>query len=267
MSMIFPGMDPYLENPLFWQGVHNAMAVYLRDNLRPHLRPRYVASIEERVYLQGPDRSVAPDVWVRRSRPERVERGDGGAVAVLETDAPVEVQVPMRESREWYVEILDLSSGQRVVTVIEIVSPSNKYVGPGRDQYTTKQREVLSSDVHLVEIDLLRAGPHVLAVPEWAAREQATYDYLICVNRAREPRDRYELYPRGLRDRLPRVRIPLAGDDPDIPLNLQAVLAQTYEAGDFRDRIDYRKPCAPPLRPEDQTWAEGLIAEALRSSP
>ncbi len=91
----------------------------------------------ERVYVEGLEpRPIGPDVWVRQT------------------------------GRELYIEILDRESGMRVVTVIELVSPSNKYAGPGRDKYVAKQQEVLQSDSNLVEIDLLRFGPHVLAVPE-----------------------------------------------------------------------------------------------------
>ena len=56
MSMIFPGMDPYLESPLLWPGVHTSLIVYFRDQLQPLLRPRYLATIEERVYLERPAR-------------------------------------------------------------------------------------------------------------------------------------------------------------------------------------------------------------------
>jgi Protein of unknown function (DUF4058) len=73
------------------------------------------------------------------------------------------------------------------------------------------------------------------------------------------------LYSRGLRQRLPRVRIPLAGDDPDAPLDVQAVLARTYEAGCYRDRLRYDAPCVPPLAPDDQAWADGRIREALQA--
>src|SRR5207302_60337 len=116
--------------------------------------------------------------------------------------------------REAYVTILDLNDGQRVVTVIEVVSPANKAAGPGRESYLRKQAEVLSSDAHLVEIDLPRGGAHALAVSEAAARGSGPYDYLVCVNRAAAPRGLFELYPRRHADRLPRARIPLAGDDP-----------------------------------------------------
>jgi hypothetical protein len=236
------------------------MVVYIADYLQPMLGDRYITAVEERVFVEGPGREVSPDVSVREDRP----RNDGGvALAVVEAEAPILVQIPTLEVHESYIAILDRKSGQEVVTVIELVSPTNKYAGPGRDSYLDKQQEVLSSRTHLVEIDLLRAGPHVLAVPERLVRRP--YDYLISVNRAKGRRDWFEIYPRTLRDRLPRFRIPLAGDDPDVVLDMQAVLAQTYEAGRFRNRPDYDAPCVPPLSPDDQAWADRLIREALHA--
>lgn len=254
MSMIFPGMDPYLEHPQIWPGVHSRLVVYLADQLQPLLRPRYVAAVEERVFIEGADQQIIPDVWIKRTQaPEQSPN-----VAVADADEPVVVQLPDLEIHESYIEILDRHSGQSVVTVIEVVSPTNKFPGPGRDSYLSKQREVRSSTAHLVEIDLLRSGQHVLAVPEWAVRGRGPYDYLVCVNRAGGLRDLFDLYPRGLRDRLPRIRVPLAGDDPDVPLDIQAAVAHVHDAGSYRARIDYRSPCQPPLEPNDQTWASQL---------
>jgi hypothetical protein len=258
MATLLPGMDPYLEDHQIWTGVHASFIVYVRNHLQPQLRPRYVAAVEERVYVEGPDREIAPDVWLRQRR-----SGAQGEVAVLgEADAPVMVQVPELEVHEAYVTILDRDSGQRVVTVIEVLSPSNKYGGPGHVSYREKQRQVLSSDTHLVEIDLLRAGPHVLAVPEWLARGKGPYDYLVSVNRSQGLRDHFELYPRRLAERLPRVRIPLAAGDPDAVLDLQAVLEVTYDDGAYRDRLDYSRPCRPPLPEGEQAWADERLRAA-----
>jgi hypothetical protein len=150
--------------------------------------------------------------------------------------------------------------------VIELVSPSNKHRGAGRTSYLAKQRQVLRSKAHLVEIDLLRAGKHVMAVPESVARLHGPYDYLACVNRARDERDQYDLYPRTIRQRLPRVRIPLGTPDADVALDIQAALARAYENGAYDDRIDYAKACRPRLRPIDQAWANQLIRRALRAN-
>ena len=43
------------------------------------------------------------------------------------------------------------------------------------------------------------------------------------------------------------------------------MLAQTYEAGRYRDRIRYDRPCVPPLPPEDQAWADKVIRDAARA--
>jgi len=230
--MIFPGMDPYLELPQLWAGVHASLIVYIRNQLQPLLRPRYLASIEERVYLEEPERELIPDVQVRHHRPESPRTTN----ALLEMDVPVRIQVTTEEIHETYVTILDRQSGERVVTVIEVLSPTNKYAGPGRISYLSKQKEVLSGPVHLVEIDLLRAGPHVLAVPERYARTRTEYDYMVCVNQAREKRNEFDLYPRRVRDRLPRVRMPLVNPDPEVPLDIQALVAQVYEDGSYADR-------------------------------
>jgi hypothetical protein len=252
-------MDPYLEIPELWPGFHNSLIVYIRDFLRPALHPRYIAAIEERVFVEGPrEREFIPDVLLKQGRPPR----EHGGTAVLDADEALEVQLPALEMHESYLEILDRHSGQRVVAVLEVLSPANKYAGPGRDSYLAKQREVLASQAHLIEIDLLRRGPHTMAVPEWIARQHATYDYLICVNRAAGLRDRFRLYPRPLRQRLPRIRVPLADGDPDVVLDVQAVVAQTYEAGSYRERLRYDRPCVPALPAEDQGWADELIRAA-----
>jgi hypothetical protein len=234
MGMVFPGMDPYLENPAVFPGIHSRMVVYMADQMAPLLRPRYIASTGERVYIEGP-----------------VERPM--------VDEPTVVEVPDLEIREPYIEILDRESGMRVVTVIELVSPTNKYAGSGRDAYTAKQREVRYSTTHLVEIDLLRFGPHVLAVSEAQVRGRFAYDYLISVSRAVEPRSRFEVYSWTVRQPLPRIRVPLAGDDPDVKLDIRATLEQAYEAGSYGERIDYHARCEAPLECDDQTWADELI--------
>jgi hypothetical protein len=260
--MIFPGMDPYLEDPHLWSGVHARLIVYVCDYLQPFLRPRYLAAIEDRVYLQGTETERIPDVWIRRRK-----RQPKSPVATLEADEAVVVQVPNGEVHESYVTILDTYADEKLVAVIEVVSPTNKYAGPGRDSYRAKQKEVLASKAHLIEIDLLRTGPHVLAVAEWAARSQRPYDYLACVNRANEPREAFALYPRALRQRLPRVSIPLAGADKPVTLDVQAVVEQTYEQGRYRERIAYDKPCMPPLSADDQTWANRLLRIAKARTP
>lgn len=254
MNGPFPGMDPWLEEPGVWVGVHPRMLVYIADRLQPLVGRRYVVGIEQRIYVATVERLMVPDVSVRHSR---ADSRNPAPVAVL--DDAVEIEVGEIEAHEPYLEIRDLQSGEQVVTVVEVVSPSNKRSGAGRDEYLAKQRMVLASQANLVEIDLLRAGPHVLAVPEIDARRIRDYDYLVCIHTVRNNRKRFRVYPRTVRERLPTLRIPLAEGDVDVELDLQAVLISVYQAGAYANQFDYSRPCYPRLRPDDEAWAQERI--------
>src|SRR5262249_25343191 len=158
-----------------------------------------------------------PDVWLQQTRPD----SGGTLVAQPAVGVPVVLEVAELEVHQHYITILDRYRDFRVVTVIELVSPTNKAAGPGRDAYLAKQREVLTSETHLVEIDLLRRGPHVLSVPEAHLEGLGGHTYLSCVNRWPR-RKRFELYPCRLHDPLPPINVPLSGSDPDVTLDLQA---------------------------------------------
>src|SRR5713101_7311721 len=95
MNAPFPGMDPYLEHPVLWESVHARLIMLLADQLQPRLDPRYVASIEERVFVEGPQRRI-PDIWVQKARES------SGAVAVAErkANAAVVLEVDDLEVRQ-----------------------------------------------------------------------------------------------------------------------------------------------------------------------
>jgi hypothetical protein len=250
MNMPFPGMDPYLEHPVLWESVHHRLITALANQLQPRLDPRYVASIEERVFIEGPQRRI-PDIWVQKTRDAK------GPIAVAEPDGDTAVvlEVEDLEIHEARIEILDLYNDMKLVALIEVVSPTNKAAGPGRKSYRKKQVETLARDCHLVEIDLLRRGRHVLSIPEWRARALQPYAYLICVNRWPD-RKRFEMYARRLHEKLPRIKIPLAESDPDVPLDIQGALEQVYYEGRYMWRVRYDEPCEPPLESAEQQWAD-----------
>lgn len=258
----FPGMDPYLEHPALWPGVHARLIVWLAHQLRPLIRPRYVTTIEDRVFIEGLEHQRSPDIWVQKARGSRARKKR----VPTETATPVVIEAEPPEIREHYIEILDTYRKFQVVTVIEVVSPGNKAAGPGRDAYLEKQGANLSSEANLVEIDLLRRGQHVLSVPRGHTRSLKPYDYLICVNRATN-RGRFELYPRRLRERLPTIPLPLAGPDPDVPLDIQMAFEQVYEDGDYMLRVLYDEPCKPALKPAEQRWANERWAAYQAAHP
>jgi hypothetical protein len=259
-------MDPWLEQPWLWAGVHTSLVTYLRDALQPLLGRKYIASIEERLYVSTADRVITPDIALRHNQRSDLIRT--AAAAVVEPDEAVVVEYVDDEIHEPYIEILARNTDEEVVSVIEVLSPSNKETGDGRSLYLKKQQEVLGSRANLVEIDLLRAGSHTVAVKESDVLRAGLFDYLVAVSRARDRHKRSYFYARTVRDRLPRIAIPLQPGDADITLDLQPILNKAYEAGLYDERLQYSRPCIPRLRPDDEAWARERIEawQAARSA-
>jgi hypothetical protein len=206
-------MDPYLEDPGLWPDVHHELISVARERLNEQLRPRYHVRIEERVYISD-------------------ENED--------------------EIHEARLEVIDRDR-RRVVTVIEILSPSNKIAGSrGRASYQQKRADVMNSPSHFVEIDLLRGGVSL------AARELLPpADYYVHVSR-RERRPKGQVWPILLPQRLPVIPVPLRPEDEDGCLDLQQVLAIGYDRAAYDLQIDYGKAPNPPLPTKYSAWAEQL---------
>ncbi len=226
MPSPFPGMDPYLEAPHIWPDLHHALAAEIRSELNQTLPSPYYARLEMR-----PELGLLAD--------------------------PI---------RHHFVEIRDSSQGHKLITLIEIVSPSNKRPGPDRQAYERKQRELLESDASLVELDLLRDGRRVLPdlnleamirdLPEPTA-------YVVLVNRAwrRSPgSSAYQVFPIGLREWLPCISVPLKEGEDEVTLDLQLAFNRAYDSGPYRrGAVDYAgTPAEPPLSKEDAAWAAEL---------
>lgn len=270
MPRPFPGMDPYLENPALWSGVHQRLITRIADTLNGIMPPRYVADIGERVYIVQPEQSVylnvvVPEHPLTQTQSERSVGGTATAVAVS-SDPPLVVTYEPVEIREVFVEILPVGEESRVVTVIEVLSYSNKTQGhEGRKLYLTKQQEILKSQTYLIEIDLLRTGEHTVAVSqerllEMRKRVMRKWDYFVCLHRGGQG-NRFEVWPITIRLRLPRIPVPLAEGDPDVVLDLQAVFNRCYDEGAYARRIDYRREPPIPLEGEDEEWADKLLRE------
>jgi Flp pilus assembly pilin Flp len=183
------------------------------------------------------------------------KRDMSGEVAVLEIDEPVRVKFFEVEIREVFLEIFDKED--LPVTGIEFLSPTNKSGSKGRELYVQKQEELAEEGVHLVEVDLLRGGRHVLAVPEAVVAELKPWDYLV--NLARRQSDTFEFYPVQLRQRLPRIRVPLKVGDDDAVLDLQEVANRAYDNGPYPERLAYDSDPVPPLNDEDAQWADEIL--------
>src|SRR4051812_37288097 len=130
MPSPFPGMDPYLESPEIWPDVHHRLISEIQTAMIPGLRPRYVARVELRVYISDEDdpgrQALVPDVRVEKT-PKR--KGAGKPQPALAVTEPLIVPTLMDEEiEEAFLKILHVES-ESLVTVIEVLSPTNKIRG------------------------------------------------------------------------------------------------------------------------------------------
>jgi hypothetical protein len=254
-------MDPYLEDPPTWGNFHLNIIAEIQAVLNRQLRPKYYARAEERVYISDQDdpgrRVIVPDIRVltREDRHEGTWQPpfDNAALAVAE---PIVATTLIEDDiHEFRVEVIDTAL-RKVVTVIEVLSPTNKVPGArGQDSYRRKRTEVMCSPSHWVEIDLLRDGETLVA-----GEVLPKGDYFVHVSRV-ETRPSGMIWPILLPQRLPVIPIPLRAPDPDAKLDLQAILNTIYDQSAYDLDLDYRKEPVPPLPPEYATWATKLLKE------
>ena len=261
MPSPFPGMDPYLEHPGLWPGVHQRLITYIADELNSRLPPGYIADIGERLYVVEPDRSIYPDAIILEQPLASAIRSEGRGGVMTASDPPWELSVTAPQIREVFVQILAGADYGQVVTAVEVLSPANKAPGSeGHRLYRTKQRELLHSEVSLLEIDLLRSGAHSVAAPLDELVHRGTWDYLVSLRRG-SARGRFQVWPATVRERLPRIHVPLREPDSDLVLDLQALFERCYDHGPYAKRIDYGEPTRFPLRPADSEWVAALLRE------
>lgn len=258
MPTPFPGMDPYLEQRGLWEQVHTRLIVAIADALVPLVRPKYRVDIELRVYQEvgftksKDDLAGLPDVVI-------AEKPLREAAAVYNADPRMlVVELPeVYEVRERYLEIRQTESND-VVTVIEVLSPTNKQSGEGRKEYLTKRKQILGSHTNLIEIDLIRAGERM----PMTIRQGDLLDYHVLVSRACQ-RPRADVYTCGLRQPLPTIPVPLLENDPEPDVPLNQLLHDLYDRAGLDLAVDYRQPPNPPLSPEDEAWVKSLLQRSV----
>src|SRR5438552_2182497 len=108
MPSPFPGMNPYLEQDDAWHDFHQRFAPLVAELVGAQIGPDYIVKVESHIYIHD----------------------------LTEDEDDVE--------RDSYVEIRD-RRGRHLITVIELLSPSNKQPGADRDQYVAKRAQLFSS--------------------------------------------------------------------------------------------------------------------------
>ena len=256
MPSPFPGMNPFLEQNDSWEDFHANYIARIQEQLSGEVGENYLVKLEVRVLLHelsAEERHFIGEADVGITGPRL--RGTVSGVATLPTPEQLHFPAVDREKHK-YLEIRDRRN-RRLVTVIELLSPSNKTPGPDRDDYLTKRTQYVTGGVQLVEIDLRRGGvrPGPPQIPPC--------DYYVAIGRY-PTWDVWGLWRVGLRERLPEIPVPLAPPDTDVQLDLQEILHRTYDAAGYAKYI-YQETPDPPLRPEDEDWAREIAAKELAS--
>jgi hypothetical protein len=245
-------MNPYLEQDDLFHDFHQAFCTLCRELLVPQVRPAFYVKMDEHVYiheLSGEERRLVGRAEVSVARPPN-SHPLAAPNGTLTAPATVRVPVAVDEQRESFLEIRDRQTHE-VVTVIELLSLSNKRTGPDREQYLAKRQRILASWVNLVEIDLLRGGPRLPVI------DLPPCDYYALVSRYPE-RPQAGVWPIRLREPLPVIPIPLRAPHPDAQLDLQQMLHRLYDAAGYEDYIYTGEP-DPALSAEDAAWAQALL--------
>ncbi|MGB3691162.1 MAG: DUF4058 family protein [Spirulinaceae cyanobacterium] len=258
----FPGMNPYLEHPEVWPGVHLLLIGEMTKFLSPQLRPKYRVAVEVRMYETIGEKSLLvgiPDLVVKSSQGTTKKPAANVAVAQAPTK-PQTVEVPVPETiKQGYLEVREVATNE-VVTAIEILSPVNKRSGEGRKQYESKRRKVLGSSTNLIEIDLLRKEK-----PMVVYRSNIQTHYRILVSRG-EQRPLADLYGFNLPEVIPPFPLPLKPGDTELLIDLQLLLNNVYDQASYDLLIDYNQEPVPPLSEEEQVWLDMWLKEQkLRS--
>jgi hypothetical protein len=251
-------MDPFIEASN-WPGFQTLLIGEIVAALVPQVRPRYAVILEQRVYIESvaeEPREIRPDVPITRPKEEVVSEG-GVAVETVSVAAPAYTVTIPAPQEEPYLEIR-LLPGHELVTVIEVLSPSNKRDGAeGRQEYLKRRNEFLRSQVHLVEIDLLRGG---LRAPTDQLLKPSTH-YCVLVHRA-SARPFAKALEWTIRERLPVIPVPLAPGDADASVALQEVFDRAYERAGYDYLRDYTQPLFPALYGTDAQWVKEVLLVA-----
>ena len=153
------------------------------------------------------------------------------------------------EHREAFVEIYEATPEQRLVTSIEVLSPSNKRPGtPGWDLYLRKRQSMFLGEANLVEIDLLRGGPAMPMLDPWP---DSPYTFLVA---RPEKLGRCQVSPVHFQTPCPSDPRPAGQARSRHCPGPSAADRGHLSSLALQRTIDYSKPLEPPLGPAETAW-------------
>ena len=263
----FPGMNPWLENPRFWRNVHVSLLTAIRDNLAPQLAPRYFVDVETHTYISqegSPTQSRFPDVTIidTGGAATLVAPSPAALAELADEGEPTLIELPREAFEEVYLTVRLVSTGE-VVTVIELLSHTNKRADANRRSYLEKRQAYFHSIVNIVEIDFLRAGEPMPHTDPPQGKEQADYRILL---RYKDEPGVVHIWNFNVRVHVSKFRVPLQPGELGPELFLGTLLQEVYDRAQYRLVVDYTQPPVPPLSDAVVAWAAEQIAVVKQNS-
>jgi hypothetical protein len=261
MPSPFPGMDPFIEACGLWEDFHPKLIGEIERALAAIVPERYFVSLGVRSYIAiaGPEgkdfRPFLPDVGVESPAAASASKRAAVAEGATESGAMAMQAFVAEPFRETFIEIIERDAERRLITSIEVLSPSNKRPrSKGRKLYLRKRQALLLGTANLVELDLLRGGERMPMMSPWPDSP-----YALLVSRE-ERAPSCTVWPAHFQRPLPIIPIPLAPPDADVRLDLKPLVAAIYARARYAGLLDYSRPLQPALTAEESAW----LAEQLR---
>jgi hypothetical protein len=190
---------------------------------------------------------IKPDVRIDKQADSSPAAWSGaGGPAVLASPIIMHPELDAEET-ESFIEVHDSAQGDRVVTGIEVLSPSNKRPGsPGWGEYERKRQLMFHGAANFVEIDLLRGGRRRAMREPWP-----NSPYYVLVMR-KEAAPRCQEFPAFAIQRLPAIPVPLADSDPDLTCDLQSAVDAVLAGSRYERHLAYETSIEPPLSADER---------------
>jgi len=257
-------MDPFIEACGLWEDFHPLLIADIHRVLAAMVPDHYFVRLGTRSYVALTDtegkefKPFLPDVGIPTPEGKRAEPTASAVAEATETEAITMEAFVSTEYRETYIDIFARDPDKRLVTCIELLSPSNKRRGSeGWELYLRKRQGLLLGAANLVELDLLRGGQRMPMMTAWPT---SPYTLLVC-RKQHAPRCR--VWPASFQRPLPRIPVPLSPPDADVQLDLQPLVAAIYARSRYNRDLDYSRPLQPALTGDESAW----LAEQLRTRP
>ena len=245
MHCPFPGMDPLIEADN-WQHFHSSLTTEITRIVGPQLPSHYRISSEIIGFVENSNQHrtsqlYRPDIGISTTGGASDMAEEGGS-AMLLTPPSRKFDTTAPQQRE--IRIFD-SNNNRLVTAIEVLSPSNKQ-GVGKRDHRQKLRDYHRAGVHTIDIDLLRGGTldYHPALRTETEEPQTPYHVILV-----QDRFHIAIWDLALTDRLPTIPVPLLYPDPPVVLNLQQAFSELYSYSTYPKRtVADLDTLHPPLR-------------------